>query len=76
MGRLGGCADLNLGTPEPAGSTSRSLAQDPDPDPDPDRRSVKDLIHGGGAKVKPAWSKLPVEDAMAIDRSQGDGRLV
>lgn len=54
MGRLGGCADLNLGTPVLG---------------EPESRSVKEVMKGGGVKVNPAawWSKLPVvEEAAAM----------
>ena len=76
MGRLGGCADLNLGAParpprlNPLGDRSAS------PAPDPDRSSVKDVMKCGGVNVNPAWSKLPVEEDMAIDATEGAGRLL
>lgn len=71
-GRLGGCADLNLGTPPPTlapplenplGERSSPPAPSRSPPP-PDSSSVNDVMNGGGANVNP-WSNPPVEDAMA-----------
>jgi hypothetical protein len=73
MGRLGGCADLNLGTPpllpwlNPLGER-----RSPSLGPEPERRSVKEVMKLGGVKVKAAWSRLPAEDAMAIVWTGGD----
>jgi hypothetical protein len=70
MGRLGGCADLNLGTPpllpllNPLGDERCSAASPPAPEPD--RSSVKEVMNGGGVNVNAAWSRLPAEVAMAI----------
>jgi hypothetical protein len=73
MGRLGGCADLNLGTPplaprwnSPLGDRSWSA---PSMSPEPESNSVKEVMKGGGVNVKPPCSKLPVEDAMASSRA-------
>jgi hypothetical protein len=74
MGRLGGCADLNLGTPA-RGNRPRGDRSSPAPasmSPAPERRSVKEVMKGGGVNVNPPpCSMLPVEDAMASVQSSG-----
>jgi hypothetical protein len=68
MGRLGGFADLNLGTP-PLLPLSNPLGErcSAYPAAEPDRSSVNDVINGGAVNVNAVWSKPPVEDAMGID---------
>ena len=75
MGRLGGCADLNLGTPPPRLNPLGERCSAAAPGPEPDRSSVKEVMNGGGVNVNAAcaWSKLPVEDAMAVDRGRWGG---